>query len=100
MDIKKYEDLVWGKSRIFAKRLNEVRGDDVATEVIFIELSDVDQLTKDEIESIKGAMNDELYRTDTMGWDDGPELGEDVAFDDGVYEKLKDAFRRTHEGEY
>ena len=100
MDIKQYEDLVWRNSRIFAKRLNEVRGDDVATKVIFIELSDVTQLTKNEIESVKEALNDELYRTDTMEWDDGPGLGQDVPFDDGVYERLKDAFRRVHEGEY
>ncbi len=98
MDIKKYEDLVWGQARVLAKKFDLARGDKYAVADLLEEFLKIAH--ENDAAAVMCAMSSDGYRVDIMGWDDGPGLGEDVPFDDGVYEVFKNAFRRIHEGEY
>lgn len=98
MDIKKYEDLVWGQARVLAKKFELARGDNYAIADLLEGFSKVAH--SNDVAAVMSAMSSDGYRVDTMEWDDGPAFGKDVPFDEGVYEVLKDAFGRIHEGEY
>lgn len=99
-NVDAYEDLVWKNSRIIAKNLHKMREGTLTTQSMVHEMKKAGMIPE-EINGLLGMTNnDPLYEADTMGYDDGPDLGKDVVLDEGVYEEAKEAFRRIHAGKY
>ncbi len=98
LDNDKYEDLVWKNSRVFAKRIDKVLNDEIAVADIVTELVNLG-INQSEMDELRETLDDPNYEVDTMGYNDGPGLGKSVPFDEGVYETLKEVFRRIHNDE-
>ena len=103
-------------SRVFAKKLHLALGGEIISattnervdhdEAVTIVLSQLKchGATDEEValvkEAVDGRRDSEVgYNADYWGYDDGPCLGTGIPFDEGVYEELKDVFRRIDAAE-
>lgn len=99
IDSDAYELLVWKNARIAAKYIHMVKIGTKPEIDVSTELRQMGMSVAEVVDLLIG-INDPEYDPTTMGHDDGPGLGKDVEFDEGIYEEAKEAFRRIHKGKF